>query len=363
MKRLIFTVTNDLSYDQRMHRICGSLHRAGYQVTLVGRKRKDSIALDELGFQQVRLTCFFNKGAAFYAEYNLRLFFFLLARKADAICAIDLDTILPVWLATALRQCHRVYDAHEYFTEMVELRRRPRVQRIWKRIERFALPRFRHNYTVSEGLAAIFEKEYGQPYSVIRNLPRKRPLNPVDKTAPYLLVTGAVNEGRAFEFLIPAMKQVNYPLVICGDGNFMPQLVDLIREEGVGDKVRLLGMVPPEELWTISRKATVGLALAVGEGTHSWHALPNKFLDYIQACLPQLTMDYPEYRRINERYEVALLTNSLEPRSIAEKINRLMEDQQLRERLEKNCTLAREELCWEREENRLLEFYRDLFRP
>ena len=37
MKRLVFTVTNDLNYDQRMIRICTSLNNAGYQVLLIGR--------------------------------------------------------------------------------------------------------------------------------------------------------------------------------------------------------------------------------------------------------------------------------------------------------------------------------------
>ncbi len=361
MKRLYFTVTNDLTYDQRMQRICGSLQRAGYTVTLVGRTRKNSRPLVPASYQQVRLSCFFDKGAAFYAEYNLRLFFFLLFQKMDAVCAIDLDTILPCLFVSRLRNCLRVYDAHEYFTEMVELRRRPRVQRFWKKVERLALPRFRNNYTVSEGLAELFQNEYGQHWEVIRNLPVRRPLHPVEKSAPFLVVTGAVNEGRAFEYLIPAMKWVPWPLVICGDGNFMAEVRARIAQEGVADKIELRGMVPPEELWTITRQATAGLALAVPEGAHSWHALPNKFLDYIQAGLPQVTMDYPEYRRVNDRYRVALLIDSLEPRAIAEQVNRLMGDAALREELARNCLLAREELCWEKEEEKLVRFYHELF--
>ena len=39
-KRIVFTVTNDLTYDQRMHRICTTLQDAGYQVTLVGFTKK-----------------------------------------------------------------------------------------------------------------------------------------------------------------------------------------------------------------------------------------------------------------------------------------------------------------------------------
>ena len=75
---VIFTVTNDLSYDARMHRICGTLTANGYGVTLVGRALPYSTPLKDRPFGQKRLHCFFQKGFPFYAEYNLRLFFFLL---------------------------------------------------------------------------------------------------------------------------------------------------------------------------------------------------------------------------------------------------------------------------------------------
>jgi hypothetical protein len=35
--KIIFTVTNDLNFDQRMQRICSTLSNAGYEVELVGR--------------------------------------------------------------------------------------------------------------------------------------------------------------------------------------------------------------------------------------------------------------------------------------------------------------------------------------
>jgi hypothetical protein len=84
-------------------------------------KEKGRLSLTPQAFKQKRLNCFFEKGFLFYTEYNLRLFFFLLFQKADIICAIDLDTILPVYFVTALKKQKRVYDAHELFTEQKEV--------------------------------------------------------------------------------------------------------------------------------------------------------------------------------------------------------------------------------------------------
>src|SRR5687767_14339563 len=120
MKQIVFTVTNDLTYDQRMHRICGSLATAGYDVLLIGRKLPGSLIAEKRLFRQKRINCFFNKGFLFYAEYNTRLFFYLLGKKSDAVCAIDLDTIVPCLLVSKIKGWKRVYDAHEYFTELKE---------------------------------------------------------------------------------------------------------------------------------------------------------------------------------------------------------------------------------------------------
>ncbi len=361
MKRIIFTVTNDLTYDQRMHRICGSLAGAGYEVCLVGRKLKDSKNLVEKSFSQKRLSCFINKGFLFYLEYNLRLFFYLLTQKTDAICAIDLDTILPCLLVSKLKKTKRVYDAHEYFTELKEVRTRKWVRWIWLKVEAFAVPQFKNGYTVSKGLADAFYDKYGRSYELIRNMPVLKSYIKKQRSSKQLYYQGAVNEARGFEFLIPAMKNIPYKLVICGDGNFMQQLKMLIKENDVEDKIELLGMRPPEELQLYAAQATLGMGLAESEGLNQYMALPNKFFDYMHEGLPQVAMNYPEYIRINNEFKVAVLLDNLDPDTISQTINRIMQDDALLKNMQENCLKAREIYNWSSEEKKLLTFYNNLF--
>lgn len=360
MKKIYFTVTNDLTYDQRMHRICGSLTAAGYATVLVGRERKRSLPLTPQPFQQKRLRCFFDKGFLFYAEYNIRLLAFLWTKKMDAVCAIDLDTILPCLFVSRQKQIPGIYDAHEYFTELKEVRTRPLVKKFWTAVERFAVPKFDFGYTVSQGLANAFAKTYNRNYAVIRNLPVLKPLQPLPRE-DFIVYTGAVNEGRCFEVLIPAMKEVTHKLVVCGDGNFMDKLKTLTADCGVADKVELMGMMPPADLWTVTQQARFGIALAECEGLNQWQALPNKFLEYVHAGLPQVAMNFPEYRKINQEYEVAVLTDDLSPATVAATINRSVADEGLWTRLHNNALKAREVLCWQREERVLLRFYESVF--
>lgn len=344
-----------------MHRICTSLAENGYAVTLVGRRLSGSLPLRKEKFDQKRLRCWFNKGKWFYVEYNLRLLLFLLSRKMDAICAIDLDTIIPCLKISKWKKIPRVYDAHELFTELKEVVRRPSIKKKWSRIEKWAVPQFRFGYTVSESIAGEFNTRYEVNYKVIRNVSRLRESTPVQPVEKFILYQGAVNEARAFEYLIPALQWVNCKLVVCGDGNFMPQLKELINEYGLKDKVELRGMLPPDELWSIAQQATMGIAVAENEGLNQYLALPNKFFDYIHAGLPQVTMNFPEYQKINTRFEVAVLIDDLSPKRIAAAINNLLSDDVLYMRLKQNCLLARHELNWQNEEKKLLSFYQSVF--
>jgi glycosyltransferase involved in cell wall biosynthesis len=361
LKHIYFTVTNDLTYDQRMHRICHSLATNGYRITLVGRKLKSSRPLEQKAFEQKRLKCHFNKGFLFYLEYNTKLFFYLLTKKMDAVCAIDLDTILPCLAVSRLKSVKRVYDAHEYFTELKEVRTRPIIKWVWQQVEQLTVPQFKYGYTVSEGLAVEFAQKYKRSYIVIRNLPVLTAFEVVDKKEKYLFYGGAVNEARGFEYLIPAMVQIDCKLVVAGDGNFMAQLKSLIEQYKVGHKVELKGMVSPEDLRLYAQKATLGITLAEKEGINQYWALPNKFLDYIHAALPQVAMNYPEYIKINNQNNVAILIDELAIENVVKIVNEALGNNRLLEEMQKNCLIAREKLNWQKEEHVLINFYRSLF--
>ena len=344
-----------------MHRICHSLATNGFKVTLVGRKLVASRPLVQKTFAQKRLKCFFYKGFLFYLEYNTRLFFYLLTKRMDAVCAIDLDTILPCLFVSYLKSIKRVYDAHEYFTELKEVRTRPFVKEIWEKVEGFAVPKFKLGYTVSEGLAIEFDRKYNRDYKVVRNLPFLTSFQPIEKEENYLFYGGAVNEARGFEYLIPAMVYIDYKLVVAGDGNFMPQLKDLIKQYKVSHKVELKGMVSPDELRNYAQKATLGISLAEKEGINQYWALPNKFLDYIHAGLPQVAMNYPEYIKINNQYKVAVLLDDLSVENVAKVINETLGDINLLSEMSAQCLIARQKLNWQKEEEVITNFYRSLF--
>lgn len=344
-----------------MIRICSSLAGGGYAVLLVGRRMKGSPEMESRPFSQKRLSCFFNKGKLFYAEYNIRLFFYLLFKKADGICAIDLDTILPCYLVSRLKGIKRVYDAHEYFSQQKEIISRPGIYKLWYWVERKMIPRFKNGYTVSQSIAEAFHKKYGVNYEVIRNMPLLKESRTIPPKENIILYQGAVNEARGLENLIPAMKQINMPLHIYGDGNFLIQAKALTLANNLNEKVLFVGKVSPAELESITAKAMIGINLVENNGLNQFYSLANKFFDYIHHGIPQVTMNFPEYKRVNDDYEVAMLIDYADEKSIVHAIQTLLNDKEVYDRLQQNCIAAREKYNWQLEEKVLIQFYKNIF--
>lgn len=365
-RRIIAAVTNDLSHDQRMIRICATLQTAGYAVELVGRLKKESALLPVRAFRQTRLPCFFQRGILFYAEYNLRLWWYLLRRRFDAVCAVDTDTLPACFFAAGAKGKPCVLDAHEYFSEVPELALRPFVKKIWEIIAALLIPRLRHCYTVGDMLAEALSARYGVPFGVIRNLPLRRDGTVSDSRpgVPFIvLYQGILNEGRGLEEMIGAMEQLEgVQLWLVGHGDLSEALRRQATHLAQAGKVIFYGFMPPEQLWAFTAKADIGINLLADRGLSYRYSLANKAFDYIQAGLPSIQMDFPEYRRLNEQFGVFACIEALTENAIAEAVARLRDDRAYYNTLRHNCIQAAAVLHWEAEAPKLLSVYEEVFK-
>ncbi len=355
--KIIFTVTNDLVYDQRMYRICNSLARHGYDIVLVGRRLKNSKELGRRLYQQHRLRCLFNKGKLFYLEYNIRLFFYLLFHPSDVICSIDLDTLLPGFTVSKIKRSILVYDAHEYFTQVPEVIHRKGVQKFWETIESYLLPKIRNAYTVNKSIADLFQKKYHLKFEVIYNAPDyMEQVFENNFSKRILLYQGALNASRGIEQLIEAMVHIEAVLWIIGEGDLSLSLRKQVEMLGLDNKIVFKGMIPPADLAGLTKQATVGMNVSENAGLSYYYSLNNKCFDYMHAAIPAITNDFPEYKAINNRFEISVLSKS-EVNLLVNDINKLLNDEELYNKLKQNCLIASKYYCWQNEESKLLDFY------
>ena len=353
------SVTNDLSTDNRVNKICAFLIENGHEVILVGRKRKDSLELKR-EYKTKRFSLLFNNGPLFYAEYNFRLFLYLLVRRADVLVSNDLDTLLANYAATKFKVNVKLfYDSHEYFTESAELVGRDRVRSFWLGIEAWILPKLKHVYTVNESIAQVYKKKYKIPVSVVRNIPllwktekiaSKKELSiPEDKTI--LIIQGAgININRGAEEALMAMKQLDSCcLLIVGAGDVVSRLKQKCKEEGLQDSVLFFDKMPYQKLMQYTYHSDLGLALDKPVCLNYKLALPNKVFDYLHAGTPILCTKLDEIEKLVLRYNIGFVIDELTINSLTEKINMILSNPEKLEEMKENCKQAAGAENWENE--------------
>lgn len=172
-----------------------------------------------------------------------------------------------------------------------------------------------------------------------------------------LIYQGALNVGRGLEELLDALPLVDprASLIICGEGDLSASLRARVAADPLlVARVEFKGYVVPAELRRITAQATIGTMLLQHRGLSYYLSLANKFFDYVQAGVPQVCIDFPEYRALNEEIEVAELVPDLTPATLAAAINRLLRDPARHALLAANCRRAAQVWTWEREQTKLV---------
>lgn len=356
-KRIICTVITDINYDQRMQRICTALSEQDYEVLLIGRMLSHSEKLSKQSYKQKRLQCLFNKGFLFYAEINIRFFFFLLCNRFDAVCSIDLDTILPGFLLSKLKRKVFIHDAHELFSEMPELDSRPVVKKVWTAIEQFVFPRMKYAYTESSGYQKVYHEKYPMTrFEVVRNVPfyyqAKR-----DKDDGYILYQGALNVGRGLEYAIEAMQHIDSELWLAGEGELSAILRQQVEQLQLQDKVKFLGWVKPLDLRSITQRAHIGINLLDINNRHYQLSFPNKLFDYIMAELPQISMNFPYYQEVTKHKSIGFLIDELSVESVYKALSNLQHNTEYYAKCVSHCKELKEMHNWNVEQQTLIDFY------
>ncbi len=369
-KKIIVSVTNDINTDQRVRRVCEFLANNNFDVTLCGRLLKNSQPLSKTKYKTVRFRLPFSKGAKFYAVYNLRLFFYLLFHKADALLSNDLDTLLAnSWAKKFKPRCKLYYDSHEYFLGVPELINRPKIQNIWQKIERKYVPKVHKMYTVNQSIANLYQKEYNREVKVVRNISdiqqvkiiyRRKDLGLPENKNIVIIQGAGINIDRGAEETIDAIKLIdNCVVIFVGDGDVVPLLKQKVKQENLEDKVLFFGKRPYNELMNFTALCDIGISLDKDTNINYRFSLPNKIFDYIHAGIPMLVSNLTEVKKIVNGYKIGIVVENHQPKTIAQAINKMLTNKNLYQTFKTNTIKAAQQLTWQNECEVLKDIYAD----
>lgn len=317
-------------------------------------------------------------------KINRIISFFLWARyirnlKADIISCHDIICVAIAYISSffLLNKPRLIYDSHEF--EFGRNSSRSKFASLCVLLaERFLIKRCAFSIMVNDTIADAVQKLYKlkERPLVVRNMQnyvdvdetvvqqqreRYNTLFHFKKDDFIVLYHGAIMNGRGIENIIKAItdtKGIKCIILGFGDDTYIQSLKRLIAKNQLGDIVVFHDAVPQDELWKYVGAVDVGIVMIDNICLSYYYSLPNKFFQNVQAHTPVIGSDFPEIKRMIEKYNIGLVCKNESPEALRESIICLKDDKSLYNSFKKNLKIASKKLCWENEKKVLINAYR-----
>jgi len=274
----------------------------------------------------------------------------LKGRRFDVIIANDVEAV-PV--AVKLKPTHGVLaDLHEYSPRLHD-DNASWFQRITPWFE-WVVARYVTRAdawtTVSGGLAAEYERNFGFHAELVSNATPYQELTPTPVSQPIRLVhSGAGLTNRQLHLMAEAVAgaDVDVTLDFYLTPNHPAYMEELRAYAATTDRVRVLDPVPYAVLMATLNSYDVGVFLLPPKTFNYRHALPNKLFDFVQARLGIIVGPSPEMASYVRDYGLGLVCDDFTVESLRRTIEELTPENVAE--YKRNADAAAAELAGERQ--------------
>jgi len=363
-------------FDSRIfHKETRSLSKVGHNVTIIAPKAESKPEQTD-NIQIVTLprykTKFLRRSITFF-----HLFLKGIKIETDVYHCHELDSLLAGILLKLFRGKKVIYDAHEPYSDWIcsNLRNRSVLTAtmlfpILLSLEIILAKLSDVIITVTEPMRRRYLKIRGNPVVVVGNYPElhffsnPKPIkvDGIDEQDIVLariggihIDTGIVETIRAFNALQKRVANVKLLLI----GKILPPSFNKsLKKEINGNKnIILLEPIPYELVPSYYR--LVHISVVLGRPTVNYRlGLSVKLLESMVCGVPVIACCFGENKRIIEENNCGLLCKWNDINDIADKMETVVRDKSLRERLGKNGRKAvRDRYCWEIAERELINTY------
>ncbi|MDQ6805455.1 MAG: glycosyltransferase, partial [Actinomycetota bacterium] len=280
------------------------------------------------------------------------------------------DTLFPIALVGRALGRKIVFDQHDLSPELYRAKfGSSPIVRVLAGAQRLAARAAHASIATNLSQEHVLRVRAGVPADrvvVVRNGPRleklleARPGRPVLDGGARLLFLGeleAQDRASSLPALLarPGFEQAR--LTVVGQGPDGARVQSEAERLGVGDRVRLTGWVPHDQVFELLAEADICLDPAP-PGSFGDRSTMTKIAEYLAAGRPVVAFDLVETRRTAE--DCALYASGGDFGDFATQVLRLVDDDDLRAELSRRALRRARDLVWERSERGLLELYQRL---
>ena len=295
----------------------------------------------------------------------------LVKSKPNAVHAHDVNVLPTAWLASKIARVPLIYDAHEISTDR-EGYKSFRGLVGW--LEKKLMPTAAGTITTTDARAKFFARAYHiERPLVLQNRPRLVKVEGSNRIReelglkepwPIVLYQGGLQPGRGLPRLVEAAAHVPETyFVFIGGGRQASELHQLAEKLALTERVHFISTVPLAELPAYTASADIGVQPIENTCLNHFTTDSNKLFEYVIAGLPVVASQLPEISKVVREHDLGLLVPPGDTLALADAIQTLVQNLQLRKQYSINAGLAAQSLNWETQEQSLLDLYAKILPP
>jgi len=344
------------AFDTRIyHKECKSLANAGHEVLLLVPHEKDEVC------ENIHIISLIQFKKTIYRTYlNLPLVLLKSIKLNAKVYHLHDPELIPIGVILKLFQKKVVYDVHEDYKEMPK---RKFFRILFGIYEKVAIDTFDKFVAATPKISNKFPKgktitlcNYPILSFIDKNIKNSSKINISNK--PVLIYQGGLTRKRGIKQLIEAIGILNNNAHLVLLGNWEKGLKEECEALSGWKYTTDVGFKPLSEVYSYASSSDIGVVIFLPHPNHN-EALPNKPFDYMASSIPFIFSNFKYWETIFS--ECGLSVNPEDPKDIAEKIQSLLENKELRIKLGKRGReLVETKYNWENESKKLIDLYKEL---
>lgn len=384
--RIVHILLRNVARESAILRMLKTLANAGYQITLLTLPEgeiPDTSDAPNLTIEHVRLKSRKRVGQSWpmrfiqFLEFAFRAFARMKKLQPVLIHCHDIQTLPLGFFAKSLLKAKLIYDCRHLWFGIAN---NPMQNRVYWLIERLILPRCDATIFNTKGLGEQIKKLYGINPSLILWL-SSNPIDPSEREDilgllpdtdqadrihemghKKILHIGYLFCNRGIEQLIDCMEYVPSSVLIflgpdeAGRKKYSP----IVEAKPWRDRILFINPVPGEQVADYAASCDIGVAPLHKKSLHVYLTIPNKVFECLAAGLPMVVSDFPVMGGLVREYDVGETVDETDPRSIADGINRLIDNPERMAQVRVNIPRFQKDFSWDRQAQDLLKMYAEL---
>jgi glycosyltransferase involved in cell wall biosynthesis len=300
-----------------------------------------------------------------YFELFIRLFF-VIYKRTKCVVSIHVIDLLPIGaFLSFFCKIPVIYDAHELepYTSSNKFK-----IFILNNIEILFVRFVSCIIVVNDSIKDIYQKRFPKKpvYSVYNAPYLQYPYNNgaiskilgLKKEDKIFLYQGGLVPGRGIEILLDAfalLPDKTCNLVLIGYGVLESKIQNYANEFS---NIYFLNAVEPSKLLELTASCDYGISLIENDCLSYYYCLPNKVLEYLMCRKPVLVSNLKEMATLIESNRIGIIARDFSIREVVECIKKLKSLDLII--IERNINKIVEKYCWESQEYKLLDAYKNV---